>query len=1256
MSVSGSLLLAPYKGLAPFEDSEVDALLFFGREREREVIVANLLASKLTVLYGPSGVGKSSILRAGVARRLRDVAPFAEIAVLDDWTGEPMLPDPADEAFLIFDQFEEYFLYHERGPLHEALPALLERPHVHVLLALREDALARLDAFQALIPNVLANRLHLDHLDASAARAAIVGPLDRWNAVVPPDDRMGIETKLVDAVLAQVTAGPDRIEAPYLQLVMERIWDEEREAGSSKLRASTLGRLGGARAIVSAHLERALSSLPPREAEIATSALKFLVTPSRTKISHSFDDLVGYTDESPVELQDVLERLASQRILRAVEGERYEIFHDVLAEPVLAWRREFEAKAAVERERAASTRRHRRLTVLAVGATLLAAALALLTVYAFAQRGEAGKQRRAAQVQADNALGQKELAQKESIRANRLRVQANQQRRAALTQKHIADRAKQQALTNARAATASARQAKASEQRAKASEQRAKTSEATAVQAQQVAQQQQQVAQRQATRAEKSAGAAKRSARVAKEKTLAAKAAARRATAGELVAKSVANLSVDAMDSIREAVAAAKLERTPRVEDALRTALQARRVNGILRGGSGPMNTAVFSPDGSLVATGVQGGWLRLFRSDTHDVLQSLQLAYPVLDVAFSPDGRTIVAGTGEGARLVDVARGEVTHTLPQDGAVLDAAFAGGGTLVVTGGADKTLRVWDAASGALLRAIPGSRSVRHVAVSPDGSLVAVGSTGDPVARVYSLPSGDLVKSLTQQAEVTAAAFSPSGGLLVTTGRRNGYVWNTDDWSLRHLLVGHEAALTDVVFAADGRAVTSSIDSSARVWDPLTGASLFVLASQHQQKVLAVAVSPDGTQIATASADETARLWKSPLGAFPTILAGHRDAVNTVSYSPDGRLVLTASADGTARLWNPYVPALAQLGSQPGAVSTVAYSPDGRLVLSAGADAAARLWGIDGKLRESLAQGARVNAASFVDAGKQVLTAGEDGTAKLWRVANGALSATFAHGAPVREAVALPGLVVTGGADGGVHGWTRSGGSVWSALQGSPVTAMAENGTLVATGGVDGAIRLWRARDGLALRTLGGHGDAITSLAFDPGGELLASGSADDTARIWNVSTGAVFQRLAGHQAAVTSVTFNPAGDLLLTASVDGDAVLWRVKSGSIAHRLRFHVSTISQASFSPDGRWVVTAGPTTAGLWQVRTGTLFYYLGGLTGQLLGAAFGPDSERIAVGTSTGTVGAFFCTLCAGTPSLLAQAQGVLRELRPSEPGR
>src|SRR5205823_1844564 len=132
----------PYKGLSAFDDTEVDALLFFGRGRERDVLVANLLASRLTVLYGESGVGKSSILRAGVARELRRVAPEADVVVHDTWAGDPAGPlgglDDDVETYLILDQFEEYFVYNQPpdapGTLVAELPELLRRsPRTNVL-------------------------------------------------------------------------------------------------------------------------------------------------------------------------------------------------------------------------------------------------------------------------------------------------------------------------------------------------------------------------------------------------------------------------------------------------------------------------------------------------------------------------------------------------------------------------------------------------------------------------------------------------------------------------------------------------------------------------------------------------------------------------------------------------------------------------------------------------------------------------------------------------------------------------------------------------------------------------------------------------------------------------------------------------------------------------------------------------------------------------------------------------------------------
>jgi len=203
---------SPYKGLASFEDSDLDEQLFFGREHDRDVIAANVVASRLTVLYGPTGVGKSSVVRAGVARELRGITDDPLVVVCDAWSEAPAAalarsvagaasiePGPLSdtievaasehrEIYLLLDQIEEYFVYHGGdGALGDVLAELVLRPElpVHILIAVREDALARLDSFKRQLPGLLANRLRLEHLSAEAGRRAILGPIERFASLVP---------------------------------------------------------------------------------------------------------------------------------------------------------------------------------------------------------------------------------------------------------------------------------------------------------------------------------------------------------------------------------------------------------------------------------------------------------------------------------------------------------------------------------------------------------------------------------------------------------------------------------------------------------------------------------------------------------------------------------------------------------------------------------------------------------------------------------------------------------------------------------------------------------------------------------------------------------------------------------------------------------------------------------------------------------------------------------------------------------------
>ncbi len=428
---------SPYRGLAAFEDSDLDALYFFGRERDSEIVVANLIASRLTLLYGPSGVGKSSLLLASVARALRSLPEAPIVVVFSSWGEAPepalaralaeaagvqagTLVDTASRAqatrdvYLVLDQAEEYFTYHPEGDdFDRALAGLVDGPlRVNVLLSLREDTLATLDRLKSVIPNLFANVLRLDRLDRDAGHAAIVKPLDRWAEL--EGETVTIEDALVGAVLDGVGTGRIElrpggpgvesgngraagIEAPYLQLVMQRLWDVERASGSSTLRATTLERLGGAGQVVADHLERAIAALSQSQREIAALLFDHLVTPSGTKIAHEATDLAQFARRPEADVRPVLEVLAEHRILRTDEAGRWEIFHDVLAGAVLGWTTRFEAEQAVWKAKREARRRHRRLAFLAFGALVALAATTALAAFAFSQRSEAREQARSAQ-------------------------------------------------------------------------------------------------------------------------------------------------------------------------------------------------------------------------------------------------------------------------------------------------------------------------------------------------------------------------------------------------------------------------------------------------------------------------------------------------------------------------------------------------------------------------------------------------------------------------------------------------------------------------------------------------------------------------------------------------------------------------------------------------------------------------------------------------------------------------------------------
>jgi WD40 repeat protein len=1134
-------LPSPYKGLEAFEDSALDALFFFGREREIDVIAANLVASRLTVLYGPSGVGKSSVLRAGVARRLRAMGPDAIVVIDDIWAGDPvrslveslgaataevpppsidlLLADAVDEwtrrvgadLYLILDQFEEYFVYHrgEDGPgtLAFELPELVSRPglRANVLLAVREDALSELDVFTGRISNVFRNSLPLDRLDRSAGSAAIEGPLARYNELAESEARVEIEPQLVEAVLDQVGTGRvrisgrgrgtaaggrsgDQIEAPFLQLVMERLWEAEIERHRSRvLRRSTLDELGGAEAIVRRHLERAVETLGPTQRDLAARIFHHLVTPSGTKIAHRVSDLSNYAAVPEERLGPVLAVLGKERILRPMDG-RFEIFHDVLAGAVLDWRTAHEARREIQR-------RHRRLAIVAGAALAALVVMAAVTVYALVQRSEAQGQAR--------------------------RAHARELAASALTQ----------LSTDPELSLLLAREAAEREQ----------TGQIEAV---------------------------LRDALIASR--------VRGVLAGGDEPLVDASFSPDG-----SRILVAGGDGRARLYDAGSNRLLHTLDHGAL------LNSASFSPDGKTVLTGSEDGAARLWSVKNGRLVLTARHRAAVTSAQFSTDGKYVVTASADHtARIWDRVTGRRLVTLRHPEPVRAASLSGDARLALTVAIDGKARIFDVSAGRLRWRVP-HRGVTGASFSPDGRMVVTTSVADNTARLWRTSTRTLTHTLQHREYVVSAVFSPDGRRLATAGGDTAArIWDVATGERIVILGAHLNTVNAAVFSPDGRfVVTASRDRTARIWDTLLQQvrAVAVLAGHHQW-VTSAAFSPDGRRVVTASRDGTSRVWDLRGEEAPTLLGRHRFGVVDLSVSADGKSVLSASADGTARIWRLRPQRAVARLQHDGPVWSASFSSDNRLAATGSTDGTARIWRArDGKLVRTFRHGGPVAAVSLNADGSLLLTSGgKDGTLRLWESRSGALRRTLLHSRRLMVAGFDPDgeLVITAGDHGVARLWDSRSGTLVHTLRGHRrrivSASFSRRGDLLATASHDRTARVWSTESGMTRDVLRGHQASVTDVQFSPGGTVLATASFDGDARTWDVVPGKLRRILGGHKGGVTGVSFSSDGRWILTTG-QTSARLWRSETGALLFSLRGDEAPLTAATFVPGRYEIVTA-------------------------------------------------------------------------------
>jgi predicted Zn finger-like uncharacterized protein len=515
---------------------------------------------------------------------------------------------------------------------------------------------------------------------------------------------------------------------------------------------------------------------------------------------------------------------------------------------------------------------------------------------------------------------------------------------------------------------------------------------------------------------------------------------------------------------------------------------------------------------------------------------------------------------------------------------VSSVALAADGRLALSGGADRTLRLWEAATGQCLRVFEGHTEwVTAVALAADGRLALSGGA-DATVRLWDAATGECLRVLETGGKwVLAVALSPDGRLALGGGGEGLLrTWDLAEGGPARTLPGHVGPVLAVALGGDGRlALSGGRDGTAKLWDLARGECLRTFAG-HEDKVHAVGLAADGRQVLTGSADRTLKLWDAETGRCLCTLEGHGAAVMAAGLSGGGHHALSGSADRTLKFWR-LGPArcLATLEGHAGGVNSVALDATGRYALSGSGDRTLALWRLPVDVRPpylvSRVLGSEAALAGWADY--------EQALARAWQ----ALSSGDARAAArwVRAARAQPGygrrpeatdqwgaLYVRLARAGLEGGWERH------ALEGhlGAVTAVAAgaDGRLALSGSADRTLKVWEVATGHCLRTLEGHGSVVTAVCLSADGRFVLSGSADATLKLWDVDDGRCLRTFEGHDDVVTAVALSADGRLALSGGADRTVRLWDVGGGRCLHAFAGHEGPVHAACLSGDGRLAVS--------------------------------------------------------------------------------
>ncbi len=548
-----------------------------------------------------------------------------------------------------------------------------------------------------------------------------------------------------------------------------------------------------------------------------------------------------------------------------------------------------------------------------------------------------------------------------------------------------------------------------------------------------------------------------------------------------------------------------------------------------MSGHTGEVTSVAFSPDGSRIVSGSADSTLILWDAKSGKPIGKTVRGHTdgVNAVAFSPDGSRIVSGAADNTLILWDAKSGKPIGDPMRGhtdQVNAVAFNPDGSRIVSGSTDNTLILWDAKSGKPIGDPMRGHTdwVRAVAFSPDGSRVVSGSWDNTLIlwdAKSGKPIGEPMRGHTWR--VNAVAFSHDGSRIVSGSDDNTLIlWDAKSGKLiGDPMRGQMGRVTSVTFSPnDSRIVSGSWNKTLILWDAESGKPIGDPMRGHTTSVNAVAFSPDGSRIVSGSDDGTLILWDAKSGKpIGDPMRGHTDGVYAVAFSPDGSRIVSGAGDSTLILWDAKSgkPIGEPMRGHTSGVNAVAFSPDGSRIVSGSDDGTLILWDAESGRPIGEPMKGHVNivlSVAFSPDASRIVSGSADGLLILWDAKSGKPDSEpmFEHTDLVTSVTFSP------------------------------------DGRRIVSGSYDNTLILWDAKSGKPIGDpMRGHTDAVRSVAFSPGGSRIVSGSYDGTLIFWDAKSGKpIGEPMRGHTARVMSVAFSPDGSKVVSGSKDGTLILW----------------------------------------------------------------------------------------------------------------